>query len=87
MASDGLLSYAKKGKCRICQRVRKTDTHVKAVGEVRHGYATGHIWECRDEVECNRVATERMNDKLRPDSSLIEIALNRGRFKEWVYYS
>lgn len=43
MASNGLDSTAKSGKCRICQRVRNTSKYLKAVGEVRHGYATGHI--------------------------------------------
>jgi hypothetical protein len=56
MASNGLLNRAKKGKCRICQRQRCTEKHVRAVGEVSHGYATGHIWECIDVVECKEKA-------------------------------
>lgn len=57
MASNGLLNRAKKGKCRICYRVRCTNKHVKAVGEVRHGFATGHVWECKDIEECENGAT------------------------------
>ena len=87
MASDGLTSYAKTGKCRICYRVRKTDIQIKPVGEVRHGYATGHIWECIDVEDCERVANERANDKSRLDSKLIEIALRQGRFTEYRVYS
>jgi hypothetical protein len=84
MASDGLLNRAKKGKCRMCYRVRCTDKHVKAVGEVRHGFATGHIWECKDVDECEKVAIERMNDKTRSDRHLIKIEFERGRFKEYT---
>ena len=87
MASDGLLNYAKTGKCRICHRVRKTDWQVKPVGEVRHGYATGHIWECKDVTDCEEVARKRMNDKSRPDCKLIEINLQHGRFKTYKYFS
>lgn len=84
MASDGLSNRAKKGKCRICYRVRCTDKHVKAVGEVRHGFATGHIWECKDVDECEKVAIERMHDVTRSDRNLIKIEFERGRFKEYT---
>ena len=88
MASDGLTSFAKTGKCRICQRVRSTNDKVKAVGEVRHGYATGHIWECIDTEECDKVANERLNDeKYRPYRELIRFALKQGRFKEYMWRS
>ena len=86
MASDGLLSPAKMGKCRICRRIRKTDTQVKAVGEVHHGYATGHIWECIDIENCEAIAMERANSN-RPDSKYITIALQEGRFTEYRFYS
>lgn len=86
MASNGLLQYAKTGRCRICRRVRKTDQQVKPVGEVRRGYATGHVWECIDTEECNRVANERIKMD-RPDSKLIEMEMKLGRFKEWVVYT
>lgn len=84
MASNGLMVYAKKGKCRICYRTRVTSFHVKPVGEVRHGYATGHIWECKDIIECEKVAKERIkNNHLK--SHLIEIGLRQGRFEEyWI---
>ena len=86
MASNGLLNYAKTGRCRICRRVRKTDIQVKAVGEVRHGMATGHIWECIDTEDCDRVAEEKVaaNSK---DSAFIKLAIEQGRFKEWVIYT
>ena len=87
MASDGLSKQAKTGKCRICHRIRRTDTHLRAVGEIRHGYATGHIWECRDEDDCDMVAHKRMNDETRSDRRFIEIALQQGRFKQYGIYS
>lgn len=84
MSSNGLLNYAKRGKCRICQRVRKTDLQVKPVGEVRRGYATGHIWECIDTDECDNLAKERMNDESRKDRDIIKIEFGHGRFEGWV---
>jgi hypothetical protein len=86
MASDGLLNYAKNGKCHICQRLRKTDTQVKVVGEVRHGFATGHIWECVDTEECDKVAQERIIAG-HSKSEFIKIALKRGRIKAYVWRS
>jgi hypothetical protein len=83
MASNGLLNRAKNGKCRICRRSRCTEKYVKAVGEVHHGYATGHIWECIDADECEKVAIKRAASH-RPDSRLIQIALERGRLKEYI---
>jgi len=89
MASNGLTQYAKKGKCRICQRVRKTSTQVKAVGEVHHGFAVGHIWECIDREECNRAAKAKLGDENRTnlERERIKLALSIGRYKEYVYYS
>lgn len=86
MASDGLSKRAKSGTCRICQRSRKTDVYVKAVGEVRHGFATGHIWECIDINECNKTAKERLqNNKLNGlVRANIENGLRRGRFTEYT---
>ena len=88
MASDGLTNRAKKGKCRICHRTRCTEKHVKAVGEVKHGYATGHIWECIDTEECDKVANERLNDgKYRQYRESIRIALKQGRFKYYMIFT
>lgn len=88
MASDGLLNKAKKGTCRICLRVRNTDEQVKPVGEVRHGFATGHIWECKEIEDCDRIAREKLNGKLRGDlKQKIETALKIGRFEEYVVMS
>ena len=86
MASDGLLNRAKNGTCRICLRSRKTDTYVKAVGEVRHGFATGHIWECIDIADCDKAANERLqNWRLSGNvRAKIEIGLQRGRFTEYI---
>ena len=86
MASNGLEDFAKRGRCRICYRTRETVTHVKAVGEVRHGYATGHIWECIDVDECENVAKERVKNN-HPKGHLIEIGLRQGRFKNYVIKS
>jgi len=86
MASDGLLKYAKTGRCHICQRIRKTDTQVKPVGEVKHGYATGHIWECIDAEECERVARERIKSG-HPKAKIIELSLKIGRAKNYIYRS
>lgn len=87
MASDGLTNKAKNGTCRICQRVRNTNEQVKAVGEVRHGFATGHIWECRDEVGCDMVAHRKLADPKTSGiiKSKIETALKNGRFSEYKY--
>jgi hypothetical protein len=60
MASNGLMNKAKAGTCRMCQRRRSTENKVKAVGEIRHGFATGHIWECIDIAECDRSIGERL---------------------------
>lgn len=60
MASNGLNQRAKKGKCRICQRVRCTDKYVHPVGVVAHGYATGYIWQCMDGIECVEAAKRKM---------------------------
>ena len=62
MASNGLLNRAKKGTCRICQRSRSTFDKVKEVGEVRHGFAVGYIWECIDTTDCDKAAKERLQD-------------------------
>jgi len=86
MASDGLLKRAKNGTCRICQRTRSTENQVKAVGEVRHGYATGHIWECINTEDCDKAARERLvsgkvSGRVR---GKIENGLQRGRFTEYM---
>jgi hypothetical protein len=60
MASNGLLNRAKNGKCRVCQRVRSTEDKVQVVGEVRHGFATGHIWQCKDKNDCKIVAQKKL---------------------------
>lgn len=88
MASDGLNKKAIKGKCRICQRVRCTSEHVKAVGEVRHGYATGHIWECTDTRSCEVIANQKL-EALKTNGvvkSRIEIALKEGNYKTYKIY-
>lgn len=86
MASNGLLHRAKTGKCRICQRVRKTDEKVKAVGEVRRGYATGHIWECIDTDECDKAVKEKLQNWRITGLTRckIETALKVGRFSEYI---
>lgn len=85
MASNGLLNRAKKGTCRICQRVRNTDKYLHAVGEVLHGFATGHIWECTDVENCDKVAAAKLSGEIRCVSkSRIEIALKKGRFTEYM---
>lgn len=82
MSSNGLLKKAKSGTCRICQRVRKTDKYVKPVGEVIHGFAVGHIWECIDIKDCDKVAKEKINKGV--SKSKIETALKVGRFSEYM---
>lgn len=88
MASDGLTNKAKRGTCRICQRSRSTKNQVKAVGEVHHGYATGHIWECIDTAECDKVATEKINSNINGAiAAKIEKALTVGRYIDYkVFY-
>ena len=85
MASNGLLKRATTGTCRICQRRRNTTDQVKAVGELRKGFATGHIWECIDIADCDKAAENRMS-KYTPGSLIyekIKDAIASGRF---VYY-
>ncbi|MCA6372248.1 MAG: hypothetical protein IM631_12785 [Cytophagales bacterium] len=87
MASDGLSNRAKQGTCRMCQRVRSTEKYLMAVGEVRHGFATGHIWECADAEDCDKAAEKKMTDK--PAGSLvyerIKAAITKGRLKEYIH--
>jgi len=84
MASNGLLNKAKNGKCRICWRTRSTDVYVHAVGEVSHGFATGHVWECVDSLECREEALRRIKQG-HISSRFIEIALEQGNTKEYFY--
>ena len=87
MASNGLMRKAKKGTCRICQRSRNTDNQVRAVGEVCHGFATGHIWECIDLEDCDKVANEKLKASINVvTKSRIEQALNVGRFQQYMCY-
>lgn len=84
MASDGLTNRAKKGTCRICQRSRNTDEKVKAVGEVRHGFATGHIWECLDIEDCDKVAANKLRKNISDvTKAKIERAIELGRYTEY----
>lgn len=89
MASNGLDNMAKHGKCRICQRVRNVNKHLKSVGEVRHGYATGHIWECCDEEECQRAAERKLSDNKVEGwkKERIRSAMRQGRFTKYIIYS
>ena len=82
MASDGINKKAKHGTCRMCQRRRNTDNQVKPVGEVRHGFALGHIWECIDIEDCDKVIKEKLlNINTR---AKILIAVERGRFSNYT---
>lgn len=85
MASDGLLNRAITGTCHMCQRARNVDKHLKAVGEVHHGYATGHIWECKKVEQCDESAKGRLNDKsLNPvKRNRIEISQKCGRITNY----
>ncbi len=87
MASNGLNKRAKKGVCRMCLRRRKTDEQVKAVGDVLHGFATGHIWECIDIEDCNKTIERKLIEI--PEGSLkhhiITNAVKYGRFTEYKY--
>lgn len=85
MASNGLEFYAKRGKCRICQRTRATDEKVYPVGEVRHGYATGHVWQCIDEKECEDFARKKIAEGAEY-AWKIELALKEGRFRDYRIY-
>ena len=87
MAYDGLSNRAKNGKCRICRRVRSTANYLKAVGEVRHGFATGHIWECRDTEQCDKIALSKVNESLNEsvETFAIKTALKIGRYNHYVY--
>lgn len=88
MASNGLEQRAKAGVCRICQRRRSTEKHVKEVGEVRHGFATGYIWECIDAVDCEQAAKKKLKNKFISGRkrNKITTALEEGRFKEYKVF-
>ncbi len=82
MASNGLANRAKKGVCRMCMRSRCTDKHVEPVGEVHHGFAVGHLWQCIEEEDCQK-AIEKKLAKYPPGSLIhkkIKFAVSRGRW-------
>ncbi len=82
MASNGLLNRAKKGVCRMCLRVRCTEKHVKPVGEVHHGFATGYIWQCIDAGDCEKTIAIKLKAN-QPNTTVhekIKHAVNAGRW-------
>jgi hypothetical protein len=88
MASNGLNKKAKTGTCRVCQRARNTDKYLKAVGEIHHGFATGHIWECRDAEECDKTAKEKLNSPMSiVVRERIKNALAKGRFTKYEIFT
>lgn len=89
MASNGLEIIAKKGKCRICQRVRCVNKYLKAVGEVRHGFATGRIWECVNTDDCLCAAEKKLINPSVNHSTKIKIkaAIMQGHFNEYKIYN
>lgn len=87
MASDGLLNKAAKGTCRMCLRVRCTNKHVHSVGEVRHGFATGHIWECNDVGDCEKTIGKKLSNSGEHVRVKITRAIEFGRFKEYHIFA
>lgn len=90
MASDGISRRATRGVCRMCLRTRKTDTHLKTVGEVHHGFATGYIWECIDAGECERVAKSKMENPAKTgpvNMAKLETASKVGRLVVYQFFS
>lgn len=73
----------------MCQRVRETGKHVFSVGEVSHGYATGHVWECSDIENCDEAVKKKLeNPKL--NGVVRHKILNArevGRYKTYVYFN
>lgn len=86
MASDGLTRTAKSGKCHYCLRVRKV-RFLTAVGEVRHGYATGHIWECKDQVRCDAALKAKLEDPnvTNRKQEMLKFNLQKGRITTYTY--
>lgn len=86
MASNGLINRAKTGTCRMCLRRRNVDKYLKTVGEVRRGYATGHIWECVDVQDCQGVALEKLrgNSISIVQRGKIQSAQNSGRLEHYI---
>lgn len=72
----------------MCQRVRKVE-YLKKVGEVRHGFAQGFIWECENEVSCE-IAMAEFLDHPSPKALLkkgkILHAQISGRWKEYKIF-
>ena len=89
MASNGLIQMAKKGKCQMCLRTRDTNKYLKIVGEVNHGYATGHIWECQDVEDCQKTVLRKLNDENVDETTkhIIKNAQKRGRATYYIIRS
>lgn len=88
MASDGLQTIAMTGTCRMCQRSRNVEKHLRPVGEVRHGYAVGHIWECKDVDECDMAANDALNTSVSDQrKARIIIAKKNGRLTQYIIKS
>ena len=67
----------------MCYRRRCTDKHVKPVGEVRKGYATGYIWECMDIEDCETTMNTRTANR-HNKMHLIQIARAGGRATYYI---
>ncbi len=87
MASNGLQNTAKAGTCRMCQRVRNTEKYLKAVGEVHHGFAVGHIWECKDVSDCDAAIHLKLGNSSERLKARIELSIKYGRLKEYIIVS
>lgn len=88
MASNGFVKEPSKGKCRICQRSREVK-HVKKVGEVKHGFACGYIWECKDVEGCDKFAAKKLADPKTTSLVLnrISLGIREGRAKGYIFRS
>lgn len=73
----------------MCLRARNTERYLKIVGEVRHGFATGHVWECVDEDDCQRVAIKKLTTHGTGvvNKARIEVAQKIGRSKEYKIFN
>lgn len=73
----------------MCLRCRDTQTQLKAVGEVVHGYATGHIWECVDIDGCDKAAQAKLVNPKTSSLNIgrLEVAARVGRLKSYQIHN
>lgn len=70
----------------MCRRRRNTANYLKIVGEVRHGFAIGYIWECEDVKECDAAIESKLSNPTvnEWEKEKINFAVEHKRFTEYI---